>query len=297
MATMKLFPLWSSMWLVLATGNAVAGCPANTDVQTIDFGPVEAAPDLPAGTILAQKSVIFPIDATDCGGLQLVFSGQEDGNNYITYSTGLRGIGYRIWHSRLPLTMTPTSGTMQITKTPEFLIQLIKTGSEMQTGTMPLISINMKAPYDGDRTIITLNAQAVIRTTTCSLLTKDIIVSMPSLDTSVFTGKGTTTGETNFSLDLQCYDGTRVDVTFTPRIPDTQLAVGVLTPTPQLNGATGLGVQILHQGVPVRLAESLVLQQQKGRFSLPFGARYYQMTDHVAAGPFQATALFSLAYQ
>lgn len=287
----------SSLLLLMVMGNAAADCPVDTEVLPVNFGKIMLSPDDSVGKVLAQETVSSSVDTTDCNGLKMLFSGQPDSNG--TYSSGLKGVGYRIRHQQQQALLTmPVSGTVQIGQAAALLIELVKTGEPVDTGPVPAINVSMNAPHFDNRTVISLNIQAAISITTCALKTPDITVPLPTVDTSVFAGRGMATGDTDFSIDLYCYDGTSIDITFEPGDPGNSLSsLGVLAPTMEEGSATGVGVQLLYQGQPVTFLQALQLPQQRADLTLPFRARYYQMTDEVSAGSLRAMAKFSLSYQ
>lgn len=133
---------------------------------------------------------------------------------------------------------------------------------------------------------------------------RNMVVTLPDTLASVFTGIGSTAGDTGFQLSLNCQAGTTVNISMSSGTADAAHA-GVVASATGSGYASGVGVQVLDQngtpmpigtgsGAPTRVT---VGASPSGPMSIPFSARYFQTATPVTAGKISATVTFTMTYQ
>lgn len=136
----------------------------------------------------------------------------------------------------------------------------------------------------------------------CSLNSSTITVPLPDALGSAFTGRGTTKGDTAFTINLNCDAGTRINAS----LSGTQSAETANDSILALSGAgtsgvaSGIGIQLLYDNTPLKLNNNIVLKTSAGGQEFPpgaFTARYFQTKDNVTAGSANATATLNITYQ
>ena len=125
-----------------------------------------------------------------------------------------------------------------------------------------------------------------------------IAVNLPSMDTSAFTGVGSTAGRTPFAINLNCTGvGTGVYVTMATNNAQPNVN-GVIAPTSGSGYAANVGVQILNgQSTPVSFGTAQGVGNSTSTMTIPYYAQYYETAAPVSSGKVSATATFTLSYQ
>lgn len=174
---------------------------------------------------------------------------------------------------------------------------LVKTG-DVASGTWPGMSINLSyqtpirnISYGHLYTIFLPGV--TVRTASCTVMSSVIAVDMGTLYKGQFRGIGSTAGTKSFSIPLSCDPSTPINISFEGNSDDMQN--GVL----KLSGgstASGVGIQLMYNDVPLALASAKALGTYSGTVTLPFAARYYQAESVIKAGTVNATANFTLTY-
>ena len=131
-------------------------------------------------------------------------------------------------------------------------------------------------------------------------LSNPLNVSLGKVAKSAFTGSGSTTSTTRFSIQLKdCPDTvTSASVTFggTPDSSNND----VLAITSGTGNASGIGIQLLDKSQnPLSLytaSTGYTLTSGTTTNDLEFGARYIQTAGTISAGPANAASTFTIAY-
>ena len=125
-------------------------------------------------------------------------------------------------------------------------------------------------------------------------------VALPTVDSSQFSGIGSTEGVTPFSIKLDCEPSVSVYATVTDSNSLGNTA-SVFTNSPS-SQATGVGIQMLYQSSPVELGESNQFyvtdsdSSTSKTISIPFEARYIQTSSRVIPGMIEANAIVTFEY-
>lgn len=133
---------------------------------------------------------------------------------------------------------------------------------------------------------------------TCSIEASslDLSVTLSPVSKSVFTGIGSTAGQVPFQYRLNCDSGVTVNLT----VEDSSdlSNTGNIFSLQRDATATGVGIQMLHDGTPVSFKESktLVSSAVQGMNIIDFDARYIKIADDVQPGSVIAKAIISFDY-
>lgn len=134
----------------------------------------------------------------------------------------------------------------------------------------------------------------------CSLTTPTVAAPLGNIYATAFTGVGSTAGNNDFQLGLNCAAGTKVNVTMngTQNADTANTSVLALTGAGGAGVAKGVGAQILYNNVPLNIGSKLALKTSAGGVeTFPFKARYYQTLSNVLPGSANATATLNITYQ
>jgi type 1 fimbria pilin len=242
------------------------------------------------------------------------------GNGYTVYDSGVPGIGFTLevmgasngWYvpgkdnSSYGIA-TSTNGLLaggkrQVTRR----VRLIKTGpatsgtitSKQIGATIMRTYVNGVAQWESESPI-NINSFKVT-SLACSLSSTSINVPLGDVLISKFTGAGVTTGDKSFDLGLTCDKDAKINVSMagTQNTDTTETSVLALTSAGQTGTASGVGVQLLYGGVPLKINTNLLLKTSAGgQETLPFTARYYQTKTAVGTGPANSSATLNITYQ
>lgn len=135
----------------------------------------------------------------------------------------------------------------------------------------------------------------------CVLAADPTVVTLPTVNASAFGAKGSTAGQTPFTIQLSCSPGTKLGITLATAAPVAG-TTGVIANTTGAGYAQNVGVQITDWSSQPITFGSLIQAgtSQTGAFNIPFFARYYQtgaVNGSVTGGAVSATATYTLTYQ
>ncbi|RDL15127.1 fimbrial protein [Serratia fonticola] len=133
----------------------------------------------------------------------------------------------------------------------------------------------------------------------CSLTTPTVAAPLGNVYATAFTGVGSTTGNVDFNLGLNCAAGTKINVTMngTQNSDTANTSVLALTGARSAGVAKGVGAQILYNNKPLNIGSRLLLKTAAGGIeTFPFKARYYQTLSNVLPGSANATATLNITY-
>lgn len=325
----QLLALFALLLLALA-GRAHAGCQYTNKPGAVTFTPpttITLSNSLPVGTILWTSSQIDPTspptlnceNTTTNNGIANT-SGNPTGSDETLFPTSVPGLSYRILHpdSSTLLSAYPYNASVpagQITFNVASALQLVVTGtiapgSVLTGGQFAQWNVDMcngfsfgnfycyqsKGTYPVETfstTSITFIAPA------CTVAVDPTVVTLPAVLASAFTGKGATTGQTLFNVQLNCQASANLAITLATSNQQTG-TTSVIAPTAGSGYAGNVGVQILdgHSGNPITFGTAISEgTTTSGAMNLPFYARYYQTGTSVSAGNVTATATYTLTYQ
>ncbi len=180
--------------------------------------------------------------------------------------------------NRLPAGASPGSLNLQI---------------RSETQSLPVIDIVLPAKY-----VTVLSRSCTIQGN------RTINVKLPDVALEHFTGYGSTAGRKPFTIDLTCKGEfttpSRVVLSWSDAHKSQARNMGVL-PNIQPKGATGIGIQVLNQHQqPIdfnRRAFYTLTHQDKGKFSIPFHAQYFQTEQRVSPGKVRSVLYFNAEYE
>lgn len=311
-------PVISGLCLSAVSGMALANCSFYNGVSSelnedLSFGSVIVQRDSPVGTVLATaytgsyhaghpffgctiywtyrwEKIIFT-DFSPLGGK--------------IYNTNIDGVGIVVSNpanSQVVPYDELVPGYSYVSIPGGMRAQLIKTKSgavgagQLTTGVLARASVATFF-YTARVTLVGVNT---IIPVACSVTNSAINVPMGnSIPMTAFTGPGSSAAETPFAIDLNCDANTRVQLKL-EGIPHASGVEGVLTlnASPSDTVASGIGLQVLHNNVPVKLATEIAVGTvaSDGPYSIPLTARYYQTGAGVSGGVANSTATFTLTY-
>ncbi|CAI0940526.1 Type-1A pilin [Serratia proteamaculans] len=237
---------------------------------------------------------------------QTLVSGYTD-----VYQTKVPGIGVRVrnegtysgWNP------VPTSSNYVVNTTfwkydeskyTFFKLELLYIGGDVSgqlsfaspLASLDINSINASQLYVDGNTSITKIA--------CSLNSTSINVPLGDIFATKFTGIASTAGDKGFDLGLTCDKDARVNVSLagTQNTDTAETSVLALTSAGQTGTASGVGVQLLYGGVPLKINNNILLKTAAGgQETLQFTARYYQTLADVGAGVANSSATLNITYQ
>lgn len=185
-----------------------------------------------------------------------------------------------------------------------FTAQLIVTGP-VTTGTLSAINLMQFnwyiygiGPSQGYFATLMLNSTSV-KPAACSIVTSNLMVTLPDVFASAFTGTGSVNGEKSFNVQLNCQSGASLAITLTTNNQQAN-TTNVIAPTAGSGYAANVGVQLFSGNActtPITFGTPISENTTpSGIFSLPFCAHYYQTGSPVTAGKVNATATYTLTY-
>ncbi|RWR01116.1 fimbrial protein [[Pantoea] beijingensis] len=325
--------------LALATTDAQAyNCPTVTTVTTLTPPPLTIQRDLPVGSLIGSEIVSGTVQTFRCSntpGPSLTFQefGVKAYGAYVTtinrrriYSTNVAGVGYAVGgtsinncdntvyvdgtatgdgnpDSRLMCLVNGLFDNQPIMA--QARIQFYKTAQTTGSGRVSAREVsafilrNDKTDWMHPESSITIAAFNVT-TLACTVRNTAISVPMGTVQKQAFDGPGTWPGDDNtrsFVIPLDCNAGTRVNMQIDGSAQNA--AQGVLNLTGGTASASGVGIQLLYNNAPLRLATPINTGSaaSEGAYNVPLQARYYQFGNSITPGTANANATFTLTYQ
>ncbi|WP_426505077.1 fimbrial protein [Serratia proteamaculans] len=303
-----------------------AYCTVVGGTRTTNFSNIIVQRDTPIGTQLA-KFTIPESQVWDCSAALGVVNSQNIGvkssgtynsriGNARVYNTGITGVGYALGStSGQGYLIGPDSDTSWPSWNPGifnggnvkqgFWVVLYKTGTgAVSSGTVANqrigAGVTSIAGIDDTEAPININSFKVTALA-CSLSSTSIKVPLGDVLISKFTGVGVSTADKSFDLGLTCDKDAKINVSLagTQNADTSETSVLALTSAGQTGTATGVGVQLLYGGTPLKINNNLALKTSTagGKETLPFTARYYQTKATVGIGQANSNATLSITYQ
>jgi type 1 fimbria pilin len=183
-----------------------------------------------------------------------------------------------------------------------YRLQLVKIAAITGSGTLTTGSIT-QALIPGQTTIMNYTiGSGTVQTVACSVTNSNITVNMGTTKNTDFSGPGSTSGDADFAINLNCDASTNVNLTLAAGSSGADNATeGVLKldNSGAAQSASGVGVQVLFNNAPVALGKMLKIATTTadGMYAVPLKARYYQTLDRVTPGKADANATFTMTYQ
>lgn len=316
---MKNTLLFVMLFLSVLAFNASATCGSITlQTTTTDLGNTIVQRDTAVGSVL--NTIITPSagdygkncdDGIDTFGLYLDYSSTISSMGGVTYETNVPGVGIRLYNGGTsgsaftnPQNIITNhqsgnwawdGGTLQLIKTGDIKSGSLKSGT---IGTVRLLGFDT-AYHDG---VYITTTGGTVTVLACSISTPKLTFPIGNVSASEF---GNTIGfipaEMNTqNLGLNCDADANINVelsgTQNPDVSDT--SVLALSGQGTAGVASGLGVQLLYNGVPLENNKNIVMKKSEGgQEMLPITARYYQTKTAVMPGDASTSATLILTYQ
>ncbi|XP_050340427.1 fimbria adhesin protein-like [Bactrocera neohumeralis] len=133
-------------------------------------------------------------------------------------------------------------------------------------------------------------------------------VNMGEISKNKFNGIGSTGGDRNFNIELQCNGGTtlvgyaNINMSFSGKVPGTlSNNSGVLENESAGNSkAKGVGIQVMKDSQPIKFNSNYkvgTVQSDETRFiTVPLQAKFYQYEKSISAGQVESHMVFNLNY-
>lgn len=180
-------------------------------------------------------------------------------------------------------------------------IQLIKIAPVTGSGPVHAGSL-VSALVVGDTNIINYTVgSGSIQTVACSVTNSNIQVTMGKTKNTDFSGAGSTSGDADFNIGLNCDASTNVNLTIQAGSAGAADATkGIIKLDPGTGQqASGVGVQVLYNSAPVPLGTRVKIASTAadGAYAIPLKARYIQTDAKITPGKADASATFTMTYQ
>ncbi|VUS67897.1 fimbrial protein [Klebsiella spallanzanii] len=142
-----------------------------------------------------------------------------------------------------------------------------------------------------------------VKSPTCKISNTDIKVNLGRHNRTVFMGPGSTTNMVPFNIDLTtCENVGNIFMQFNAMPDGNHAANGIIKIDDSGDdiAATGVGVQVLKNSVPIALNEPATIwsgsKGSESTYSFQYQARYIQTESTVTAGQANASATFVVTY-
>jgi type 1 fimbria pilin len=272
----------------------------------VNFGTVIVQRDSPIGTLLKSATTGAFVSGGNLYGCDTPWVSRGDmslfptlssyGNN--VYATNIAGIGIRVlsYSKRpFPFTSNALANTHLAIPAPGNTVELIKTSAGavgagvLTIGTVGRQSISGSSSFGASTALAGVNT---IIPVACSITNLVINVGLDPAKLADFKGVGSTAKPKDFPINLNCDAGTKVFMTLEGSRAGP---AGVLAPE---NMATGVGIQLLRDNLPVALGTPLDfgVVTRAGLTTLTLTARYYQIAKTATGGEIKAAATFTLTF-
>jgi type 1 fimbria pilin len=316
--------LWSTHAMAVATISFSQGTLAFSPA-----GPYSLAVGQAVGSTIANASI--GVSANNFTGncslvqtLQVIGSEISPGSGI--YTTGLNGIGVRFYlvpaaSGRIQLTgVLPVAYPSINLSSPGALAgiaaEIVLTGPVLSglLSSLPSLRVSVASAGLADacagltgamQTLQTTVANNAVTATSCQVLTSSLSVKLPNISNSMLNAVGTTTGDTRFSIELNCQAGVSVFMTLTDATSGGN-TTGLLSLKPA-STATGVKLRILKSdGSVIRFGPDSPLPGNINQWlvgssgttnNIALTVQYYRDGETIGNGSIEAAATFTLSYQ
>lgn len=304
--------IWAISFLTFSSTSAWASCNLVQQPNiVIAPGQLLVPRATPVGTIFA--TLIQPGNKTDtytCTNISqpvattiLYQNSSPLGGN--VYSTNVPGVGVKISANSnngfyyYPIKYSPTPARINAHYYIDGKLEFVKTGP-IQNGVLDggVVLQNIVTENGGSPVLIdTIIFQSTpITVVGCSIMQSSIPVKLgDNMYNNQFNGPGSTSDDVSFTVPLECDVDTRVSYQIDG---SSGIGDGVIALSNEAGAATGLGVQITHDGTPITVGKPnfVGVVNTAGNFNIDFKAHYLQTAQSVTGGPANANATFTITY-
>lgn len=245
----------------------------------------------------------------------------DSGTTYQIYATSLPGVGLIVaakdnnagWKALAPTATDLVKGWSSYWNFGA-QVRLVATGDPIATGTLSAMTV--AETFIAEKSSGTTSTTSPIKITSTSVTAQTCSVDAGSVNIPVSLGTtsapglagpvGTTVGNANFNVRLNCSTGMNVYMTLTDanNLGNTSDTLS-LSPSP--TKATGVGIQVRRGGTPVRFGPDSSVAGNTNQFAIgaspngvldiPFTANYIKTNVVVTPGDANAVATYTLSYQ
>ena len=304
---------------LLFSGYASAACvTVTTDISTITSGNMIVQRDAPVGTIIGSfRTTQIQAIMASCYP-----SGTRTSNfDYMgavaispgLYQTNIPGVGIYLegadTHVRSFINTTSTTtlgspgfpGRMDIWPGADSNLVFVKTGNITSGPLQP--GMVMHSTVEDGGTIRQIDfAGGSVTQVACSIKTPNLVFPLGDVPVSTF---GSTIGfipdvSTTQNLGLECDAGANINVSLngTQNPDSSDASVLALNNQGGSDIASGVGIQLLYNDIPLVLNNNIVLKNSPGGVeTFPLKARFIQTQTTVTAGDASTNATLQLTYQ
>jgi type 1 fimbria pilin len=280
----------------------------------ISLGEVSVGRDLPIGSIIKESHFQNPAGSMYefCDGNggniygTMTYNGSVQSSVSHVYNTNIVGVGISIYYDLLggvfmdvPASKVTGGASTNYSAVHDIIVKLYKTGN-IESGTLVGGQVGYISGDDGlPSMVFSINTASKVTQTACNVTTQNLSFGIGNVTADYFTAIGTTSQENSTqNLGLNCDVGANINVTLNGTQNPDSTDPSVLALSGGTNVATGVGVQLLYNGTPLKLNNLLNLKTSAGgQETFPITARYIQTKDTVTAGSANATATLNITYQ
>lgn len=311
-----------------SSGSAATTCKGKATSVTINVGNQIIQKDAPLGVALTGELAgngsagYTCTDGPSSSGVKSygTNTGLKSPEGIKIFSTNIAGLGFGLgatgaftkwlgntqadWTGSNWVLVWGTSGSTSDTSTTAKII-LYRT-AELSSGTLSgqigafIVGNGIPPTSWGGRNEIPINITGTVTVLSCSLSSTSINVPLGDVLISKFAGVGVTAADKSFDLGLTCDKNAKINVAMagTQNTDTAETSVLALTSAGQTGTASGVGVQLLYGGTPLKINNNILLKTSAGsQETLPFTARYYQTKATVGAGLANSSATLNITYQ
>ena len=237
-----------------------------------------------------QSAVTLPgILRSNVSGIGLKVSLETSSGRTIQWPSAFKATQDEFKNSKITIELIKLDSSLPAASSSGSLNLQIKSETQPQ----PVVDIVLPAHY-----VTLLNRSCTVQGN------RTINVKLPDVPLEHFLGRGSTTARKPFAIDLMCQSDfstpARVILSWSAPRSGQDRNIGVL-PNIQPNGAKGIGIQVLDQQQnPInfnRQSTFLLSHQDKGKYTIPFHAQYYQTERNVSPGRVRTVLYFNAEYE
>lgn len=324
--------------VLLGSSQANAACergPAKTVRLNMDMGRVVLNPDLPIGSVIAEKR--FTLNVGDMNNYFYYCEGYNDFIGDLDSSIKGSDGGKKVYPTNIPgigMTFSMSSsdrnganfiyygsqnrysglGEYYFFRNQIFYLKIIKTAAQTGSGTLKegRYTFYNSSRNGGNNPMLETwftGSSVTIVSPSCTVTSgKEMNVDVGSVNRLALGRTGSTAGGKDFNITLRCSGGVtaegyaNINATFSgTRATNTTVRDGVLIN--EKTGDTmaeGVGIQVLHNNVPIVFNQKYLMGTAPGEqmtdITYPLTARFYRYGSTLTAGEVQSHMIFNLTY-
>ncbi|UOB22179.1 type 1 fimbrial protein [Pseudomonas orientalis] len=317
-----------------ATSAAAATCTTQTETTLLNLPDMTVRHDTPIGAEIGATVISPPVNAFSCTNgwtYQETFvkalgaaAAQINGNNIYKFGTANAGIGYAVYGQDCGTRYVAVNGTdsagsdfrklcavngtfssssqfQRSLKLVFYKIGTITPGRKSGQAVAEMHLRNNRTSWQSPASRVSASGFTV-NSLGCYVSKTEVDVPMGEVEMQRLHPLGSTVGEREFSIPLNCDIGTKVKLTLTPGTSgvydNTKGLINLANPT-SASTAQGVKIQLVTNDVPVIYDKPLEMgvQTGKGIFTIPLTARYYRSQQPLKAGIANSSVIYTITYE